>query len=157
MISAILRAVGGQFVDSLLGKVTGVFESYFKKEVSLAELRTQLLKALLETAAEIEKAHAEALAKTYASFMQAVVQSKLMQVVWGTVVISQTLVLLWHQIGIPALCFYVGNKACYPSSGTTVEWAYLLVVGLCGLGPVMLRSGHGAGGVGAQLKSLIGK
>jgi len=63
--------------------------------------------------------------------MQAMVQSKLMQVVWDSVVISQTLVLLWHQIGIPALCYHVGNKACYPSSGTTVEWAYLLVAGLC--------------------------
>ena len=157
MISAILRAVGGQFVDTLLSKVTGIFESYFKKEISLTELRTQLQRALLETAAEIEKAHSEALARTYASFMQAVAQSKLMQVVWGSVVISQTLVLLWHQIGIPALCYHVGNKACYPSSGTTVEWAYLLVAALCGLGPAMLRSGPGAGGVATQLKSVIGK
>jgi len=71
--------------------------------------------------------------------MQAMVQSKLMQVVWDSVVISQTLVLLWHQIGIPALCYHVGNKACYPSSGTTVEWAYLLVA-VC----VRAGSGHAA-------------
>src|SRR5690606_5411041 len=112
-----------------------------------------LLEALLATFAEIEKAHADALAKTYASFMQAMAQSKLMQTVWGAVVISQLFVLLWHQAGIPALVYLTG--AGYPSSGTTVEWAYLLLAGCLGMGPVVLRSGPGAGNIGAQLKSLI--
>lgn len=155
MFSAIFSAIGGQFVDSLLGKVTGVFEKHFQKQISMEELRTQLLQAMLETVAEIEKAHADALAKTYASFMQVMAQSRLMQAVWGAVVISQLVVLVWHQVGIPALVYLTGDK--YPASGSTVEWAYLLIAGCLGMGPVVLRNGPGAGDIAGRIKSLIGK
>lgn len=155
MFSAIFSAIGGKFVDSLLGKVTGVFEKYFQKQVSMEELRTQLLQAVLETVAEIEKSHADALAKTYASFMQAMAQSRLMQAVWGSVVLSQLFVLVWHQMGIPLLVYITGEK--FPSSGTTVEWAYLLLAGCLGMGPVVLRNGPGAGDIAWRIKSLIGK
>lgn len=158
MLAAIASALGGQIVDGLLGRITGLFESYFKKQISMEELRAGMMKALLETFAEVEKYHADALAKTYASFMQAMVQSKLMQCVWAAVVISQLIVLVWHQAGIPALCYSVGKMNCYPSSGSTVEWSYALIAACLGMGPVILRTGPAAGGnLLDKLKATIGK
>lgn len=103
----------------------------------------------------MEKAHADALAKTYASFMQAMVQGRLMQAVWASVAVSQLLVLLWHQVGIPFVVF-MKWATVYPPSGSTVEWAYLLLAFCLGAGPVVLRSGPGAMPVD-KLKSLISK
>ncbi|MGY3605654.1 MULTISPECIES: hypothetical protein [unclassified Bradyrhizobium] len=143
MLSAIASALGGQIVDSLLGKITGVFQAYFNKQITEAQLRAQLQTALVETFGEIEKAHADALAKTYASFMDAAKTSPLLQRVWAIATLSQLFVLLWHQFAIPFIVF-MGLTTRYPSSGTTVEWAYLLVGALLGLGPLVLRNGPGA-------------
>ena len=154
MLSAIASALGGQIVDSLLGKITGVFDSYFKKEISVEELRTRVRQALLDTFAEVEKAHADALAKTYASFMQTLAQSRLMQVVWSAVVISQLFVLTWYQFVVPALVTW-GWVNRYASAGTTVEWAYLVIVACLGMGPVVLRSGPGAGTLADKLRGLV--
>ncbi|MGY3607687.1 MULTISPECIES: hypothetical protein [unclassified Bradyrhizobium] len=143
MLSAIASALGGQIIDSLLGKITGVFQAYFNKQITQAQLRAQLLTALVETFGEIEKAHADVLAKTYASFMDAAKTSPLLQRVWAIATLSQLFVLVWHQFVIPFIVF-MGLTARYPSSGTTVEWAYLLVGALLGLGPLVLRNGPGA-------------
>ena len=150
MLGSIIGALGGNIVDSLLGKITGVFESYFKKEISMEELRTKVLQSLLSTFAEVEKAHADSIAKTFDSFMRAAAQSKIMQVVWASVAISQLLVLLWHQVGIPALV--------YSSSGATVDWAYALLMFCLGGGAVALRMGPASSsGIVDQLKGLIAK
>ena len=155
MLSAIFSAVGVNLVDSILGKVTGAFESYFKKQISIEELKTRVRQAMLEAFVEVEKSHAEALAKTYDAFMQAMQKSRLIQVTWAAVVLSQLVVLIWHQAGIPALCFFLDNKACYPSSGATVEWAYLLLAGCLGMAPVVLRSGPGAGSIADKIRGLV--
>jgi hypothetical protein len=156
MLSAIFSAVGGQIVDSLLGKITGLFESYFKKEISIEELRTRLSQSLLETFAEVEKAQADALAKTYASFMDALQKSKLMQCVWASVVLSQLFVLFWYQWIVPALVTWK-FVTHYASAGATVEWAYLLLAACLGMGPVVLRSGPAAGNLAGTLKSMVGR
>jgi hypothetical protein len=54
-----------------------------------------------------------------------------MQPVWASVVLSQTGVLCAYQLGFVP-----------PAQG--IEWAYALLAGLCGLGPVVLRHGPGA-------------
>jgi len=156
MLGSIIGALGGNIVDSLLGKITGVFESYFKKEISMEELRTKVLQSLLSTFSEIEKAHADSIAKTFDSFMRAAAQSKIMQVVWASVAISQLLVLLWHQVGIPAFVYFAAVK--YPSSGATVDWAYALLMFCLGGGAVALRMGSASSsGIVDQLKGLIAK
>lgn len=160
MLSALFSAVGGQIVDKLLGRVTGLFEGYLNKQVSMEELRAGVLKALLEVIGEVEKAQADALARTYASFADALKTSRLLQVMWAVVLGSQVLVLVWHQLGIPALVAVVrwsGHPAwSYPGSGTTSEWAYLLIGGLVGLGPMVLNAGPGAIPLD-RIKSLIGR
>ncbi|RZN01679.1 hypothetical protein CWO91_32995 [Bradyrhizobium genosp. SA-3] len=78
-----------------------------------------------------------------------------MQKVWGFAIISQLLVLLWHQVGIPAIVA-LGVITRYPSSGTTVEWAYLLVGALMGLGP-MVRAGPRADRSPIGSSRILGK
>lgn len=156
MFSAIFSAVGGKLVESLLANVRGIFKDFFDKKISEEELRVKLNEAVLRTFSEIEVSHAETLAKTYDSFMKAMSKSPLMKVVWASVTISQLLVLLWHQVGIPFIVFMKWSQS-YPSSGSTVEWAYALVAACVGLGPVVLRTGPGAGSLASTLKGLIKK
>lgn len=155
MLGAIFSAVGGQIIDGLLGRITGVFEAYFKKQISLEELKSRVSLAMLQTFSDVEKAHAESLSKTYESFQQTLRQSPLMQQVWVIVVLTQLVVLLWHQMGIPALVYFTGEK--YPSSGSTVEWAYALIGFMFGAGAMLLRVGPGAGTLKDKLKSLVGR
>jgi hypothetical protein len=154
MLATIFSAVGAQIIDSLLGKITGLFEAYFKKQVSMEELRTGLARAMLETFAEVEKAHADLIAKTFESFQQTLRQSVLMQRMWAWVVATQLAVLLWHQVGIPAFVHITGDG--YPSSGSTVEWAYALIGFLFGAGAMMLRAGPGSPwSLKEQIKGLV--
>lgn len=154
MLSLILSTVGGAFFDKLFGNMRGAFEAYLNKQISLEELRAKMVVASLETAKEVEKSHADALAKTYASFMENMVKSRLLKVVWATVTLSQLCVLLWHQAGIPALVYF--GHGPYPSSGSTVEWAYALLGGCIGLGPIVLRAGPGSVNTD-KLKAMISK
>lgn len=154
MLTAIASAIAGPLIDRLVSPFTDLFKSYLNKEISADQLRSEMVKAMLAAFAQVETAEADALAKTYASFMQAATQSLLLQVVWASVTISQLLVLLWHQVGIPALVYWTGEH--YPSSGSTVEWAYALIAACLGLGPIALRTGPGAPNIAAW-KSLIAK
>lgn len=138
-------------VNSVLTPFLGLAESYFKKEISLAELKTKMGEALLASFTSVEKSQTESLTSTMNTFTTTMGQNKLMQYVWGFVVISQTLVLVWHQVGIPAVVRIcraglavqsaAWNACSYPSSGSSVEWSYLLITGLCGAGVALLRAG----------------
>ncbi|MFL9829068.1 hypothetical protein, partial [Rhodoplanes sp. SY1] len=112
--------------------------------------------ALLATFRAVEVEAYQTLAKTYATMMDAATKSPLVRAVWAAVTLSQLAVLLWHQVGIPALVYVTGER--YPSSGTTVDWAYALVFGCLGLGPMVMRSGPtGPGGLADTLKRAIGR
>jgi hypothetical protein len=154
MLAAIASALGGQIIDSLLGKIMGTLQAYFNKQISIEELRAKMVIALTETFAEVEKAHADALAKTYASFMDAMKTSKLMQIMWAWTVGTQLFILVWSQFFVPLLFAY----SILPSwkAGTTGDWAYLLLGSCLGMGPLVLRSGPGALSVD-KLKALISK
>lgn len=160
MLSAIFSSLGGAVIDKFFGNALKAFELYNNKTISMEELKVRLQTALVSAVKDVEVAHAEALAKTYASFMEAMVKSKLMQVVWASVTISQLLVLLWHQVGIPWFVLLMRQTVPdwrYPSSGSTVEWAYLLLSACIGFGPVVMRAGPGAGNLTDRMKSLVGK
>ena len=153
MLAAIFKALGGSFVEKLIDNATGLFDKYLQKQITKDQLQAQLLSLMVTTAGEVEKAHADSIAKTYASFMTAATQSPPMMRAWSIVVYSQLAVLLWHQVGIPAVVFF-GYK--YPSSGTTVDWAYALLAGMLGLGAVALRAGPAKFDMD-KLKSLIAR
>jgi hypothetical protein len=69
------------------------------------------------------------------------VGSRLVRWVWAMVVLSQLGVLIAHQTGVIA-------------ASTSIEWAYLLIGGLCGLGPLILRHGPGVLPLDAMSKAV---
>ena len=109
----------------------------------------------MSSAVDIEKSHAEAITAGFHDFMEAAQKSKLMQAVWASVALSQLFVLLWHQLAIPFIAFHYGVH--YPPSGSTVDWAYALVMFCMGGGAIALRMGPGSTSVIDQLKSLIAR
>jgi hypothetical protein len=116
--------------DMFIGRAADAFKAYVNKEISIEEFRSRISIALAQSITEVEKAHADSLSKTYASFMQAATQSLLFRVVWSVVVLAETSVLVSYQYGlVPA--------------APGIEWAYALVAGLLGLGSVTLRAGPG--------------
>lgn len=125
----------------LIGKLADAFAAYENKQITLAELNAKVQEALISAFAEVQKSQSTALAQTFASFMDGAKNSKLMRTVWAIVVLSQLGVLLWHQVGIPAVVDMTGRS--YPGSGATIEWAYLLIAACLGFGPVVLNRGPG--------------
>jgi hypothetical protein len=139
LLTSIGGIIAGTLVDKIIGPVTGIVTSYLNKKISEEEMRAKMVEQVLEAIQTIEVTHAQELTKTYSAFMTAATQSRLIRWTWATVTLSQLIVLLWHQLGIPALVYF--TQVPYPSSGSTVEWAYALLGGLVGLGVTMLRKG----------------
>ena len=155
MLSAIASAIAGPLVDKIIGHGADLFKSYLNKQISVEELRTSLIKIVIESFAEYEKSHAEALTKTYESFQQTLRASPDMVRMFKVVIYSQTFVLFWSQWIVP-MAHWLGYQGAW-RAGTTAEWAYLLIGGLCGAAPMLLRAGPAAGDIGGSLKRLIGK
>ena len=155
MLSTIIASLGGAIVDKFFGAARDIFHDYTTQKISEAECRMRLLSALADAAKAVEVAHADALAKTYASFMDAMKTSLLMQRMWALTVGSQLFILFWSQFCVPLLFAY----GMLPNwkAGTSAEWAYLLIVACLGMGPVVLRSGPGAGNIADRLKALVSK
>lgn len=158
-MSALIAAAGGLLlrlaplvVGALRPKLGDLIDQFETRQITREQLDARLDEAALEAFTEVEVKHADVLGKTYAEFMQAAQRSLMMRVVWASVTFSQLLVLLWHQVGISALVYFGGRS--WPSSGSTVEWAYLLVAFCLGAGPIVLRSGPGAAGVVENIKNL---
>lgn len=154
MLTGIISAIGGAFIDKFFGAAKDIFHDYTQGKISEAECRTRLLSALLDAAKAVEVSHSETLAKTYATFMDAMKTSKLMQIMWACTVGTQLFVLVWHQLAIPFIAFAFSVR--YPSSGETVNWAYLLLGACLGMGPLVLRNGPGAMNTD-KMKALISK
>lgn len=134
----------------LIGKLADAFTAYEKKQISLAELNARVSQALMECFSEVMRSQSDALAKTFASFGEVMKNSRLVRMVWAIVVLSQVCVLVFQQVGVPAIVYFGGGT--WPSAGATIDWAYLLIVGLCGLGPVVLNAGPGKVNIDALKK-----
>lgn len=143
----------GTLLDKIIAPFTECFKAYEQKQISEAELRAKVSEILINSFASVEQTHAQELTKTYTAFLASMDKSALLRVVWASTTISQLLVLLWHQVGIPAIVA-AGLIDRYPSSGSTVEWSYALLGACLGLGPLVLRTGPGASPL-SNLKSLM--
>jgi len=156
MFSAIISSLGGVFINKFIDGALQAFTAYQNKQISMEELRTKLLSLMVGAAKDIEVSHADALTKTYASFMDAMKTSKVIQYGWATALYSQLFVLFWSQWMVPMLFAY-GLLGIGWRAGTSAEWAYLIVIGLLGMAPVVLRSGPGAGNLTDRLKAMVSK
>lgn len=125
----------------LIGKLSDAFVAYENKQISLAELNAKVRQALMECFTEVMKSQSDALSKTFATFGDVMKNSRLVRWVWAIITLSQLGVLLWVQVAVPWLVWMYGKS--FPSAGVTIEWAYLLIVLLCGGGPVVLNAGPG--------------
>lgn len=160
ILSAIFGFIGGPLIDKLVGPLTDLFKAYLNKQITEAQLREKIQELLLSSVKEIEITHANVLAETYKTFWTAADTDKtnLMKIMWAAALGSQIFVLFWSQWVVPMLFAYgyLGDKGWH--AGTTAEWAYLVVLGLLGMGPSVLRAGPAAGtGIVGMLKSLIGR
>lgn len=142
MLSTILTSIGGAFIGQFFDAAKDIFHDYEQGKISAEECKTRLLSALLDTAKAIEVSHSETLAKTYATFMDAMKTNPLLQRMWAWTVGTQLFVLVWSQFFVPLLFAY-GLLTSW-KAGTTGEWAYLLLGACLGLGPLVLRNGPGA-------------
>lgn len=160
MLALIFSKIGMSLISGVLDKFVAAFTAYENKQISIEQLKDQLYASMLDAIKDVEIAQADALTKTYASFMDTMKTSALMQRVWACAAISQLVVLVYHQLGIPAIVMFVRYYSenahwNYPSSGTTVEWAYVLLGSLMGMAPMCLNSGLGAGSLIERVKAVI--
>lgn len=155
MLAAILSSVGGAFISKFFDSAKDIFHDYQQGKITAEECKTRLLTALLESAKAIEISHSETLAKTYASFMDALKVTPILQRMWAWTVGTQLFILVWSQFFVPLLFAY----QILPSwkAGTTGEWAYLLLGACLGMGPLVLRNGPGAGSIADKLKAAVSK
>ena len=155
MLAAIFSQVGMAMINSIIGGALDAFKAYESKQISIEELKDKLYGLMVAAARDVEIAHADALTKTYATFMDAAKGNRLMASMWAAAVGSQIFVLFWSQFCVPLLYAY-GYLPNW-KAGTSADWAYLLVGALLGLGPMVLRAGPSAGNVTDKLKAMISK
>lgn len=152
MIGGIIGSIVSSVANNAIAEVGKAFQAYQQKQISVAELEAKVKLAQTDAFTEIQKSGDEAIARTYASFMGAVGQSKTLQIMFCIALGSQIFVLFWSQWVVP-MAHWLGYAGAW-RAGTSAEWAYLLVGALCGLGPMVLRSGPGAGNIADQIKSI---
>lgn len=133
MLAALLPALIPQFFKAALD----AFTAYQNKQITLAQLEAQLGTVWLREATKWEEANTEMVARTFATFGQMLMSSKIVQRCYAFVVITQTCVLIWVQVGIPYLVWKYGGT--FPSPGATIDWAYALLVLLLGGGIAAMR------------------
>jgi hypothetical protein len=162
MLSTIMSLFGGQIIEKMFGTITDIISKWQQKQISDIEAKQAIVLALVNAVKDIEVTYAQELTKTYTVFMGVVERNNLVATVWAITSISQLIVLLWHQVGIPWLVYayrmwWGVPDFKYPSSGTTVDWAYALLGGLLGLGALALKNTAGAGTLTDRIKGLVGK
>jgi len=158
MIAGIISSIATGLAGPLINKVGDAFIAYQNKEISKAELQAKVEQALIASASEVERSGDDAVTKTFESLQQTMRVSPGLTRAYMTVLYSQLFVLVWHQFGIPFYLHFIADAGTrYPSSGSTTEWAYLLVGALCGAAPILLRSGSGAGNFTERVKRMIGR
>jgi hypothetical protein len=133
VISTIVGWVTGGLVD----KVLEVYRLHKQGKISEAEFESRVQIAAQETAAKVEASWAEASASIARATQATLKASPLLQRAWAVTIFLQLVVLTFYQIGAPAYLVITGTA--WPSPGATVEWAYLLLGGMLGFGPLVFR------------------
>lgn len=159
ILEMIVGQLGGTIVEKMFGSLVKIADSYNKREISETDAKKQMVVTLIGASKEVEVEHSRDLTATYKTFWDAANNDKtnLMKAMWAAALGSQIFVLFWSQWCVPMLFAYgyLGSNGWH--AGTSAEWAYLIVIALLGMGPVVLRSGPGSGDYVDKLKSVVGK
>ena len=142
-------------LPSLVPALSGIIDKYQTGQITKDQLQSEISKALLDAFTSVEATDVEGISKTFSDFIAAADHNPRISRTWATVVYIQLAVLVWFQVGIPAIVYFYGKP--WPSSGNTAEWSYGLLLLTLGGGAAMLRVGPTSGaGIIAKLKSLVG-
>lgn len=139
LVSWFTGKLGKALVGSAVDGVVGAVKQYIGKEITKEELETRLQETLAQSAATVEIAHADAVAKTYASFTSTWKDVPIAVKVWAVVTLSMLFVILWHAFAIPLLVWQFGGS--FPSSGNLADYAYGILVLCIGGGAYALKGG----------------
>lgn len=131
--AAIIKILTG----GLLDKITGLADSYMKGQITRAQFDAEVKIEAGKAGVEIEQAWAKASTEQYESIQKTLRASVILQRAYAVVMISQLFVLVWYQIGAPAFLLVTGTA--WPSPGTTIDWAYLLLAITIGGGSLVSR------------------
>jgi hypothetical protein len=131
------KIVADILTGGLIDKITGLADSYMKGQVTKAQFDAQVKIEAGKAGVEIEQAWAKASTEQYESIQKTLRTSVILQRAYAVVMISQLFVLVWYQIGAPA--FLLATGTAWPSPGTTIDWAYLLLAITIGGGSLVSR------------------
>ena len=133
---------GGSFMSS----VDNIIDAVAKNEMSASEAKAKTAQAWAGAWAEAEKQYAKSSEKAFGHAQETIrssfeAQSWLARNAWAFVVISQTLVLLWYQVGLPWVVWLfdipLTGPGSIPRTGDgLLQWAYALVAGALGIGVI---------------------
>lgn len=156
MLAAAMRLIAPKLIGLVAGPIVDVVKLFIQKKIDMAQLQTQLAGILIDNVTKVEVANADALTKTYQTFMSAAQQTPGMLYAWCAVLYSQLFVLLWHQFFLPFIVFmqWAPTGSAWRSD-TTADWGYLLVAGCIGLAPAVFRGGGTGSGWLDSLRALV--
>ena len=126
---AAFKAITGSLGDKLLelyklrqdGKIT---QAEYDRDVAIAKEDTQV--KLQETAA-----------KMLESVQQTIRSSPVIQRAYAVVMFMQLFILVWYQFGVSAFKLATGVE--WPAPVASIEWAYLLIAAMIGVGPLVYK------------------
>lgn len=121
----------------LLDKLVEIYKLRQDGKISEAEFESRKAIAVQENAARIEQAWAETAKSAVTATQATLAASPILQRAWAATLFLQVFVLFWYQLGAP--CFTVITGVRWPDPGVSLEWAYLLIAGMIGAGPLVLR------------------
>jgi hypothetical protein len=124
-------------VGSLLNQGMDLFKQYQQGQITREQLQNNLQAIIAQEITKQEQARFDALKANYSSFVQLALGSRVVQVAYAYTVITQATVLVFAQVGIPAIVWFYGGT--WPSSGATLDWGYLLLAGMLGLGALAYK------------------
>lgn len=155
MLEVIAAKLGGAVLSSMFGglldTVRGILKDYQDRKISEVEADAQIKEAFASAQAAIEAAWAKAAGEIYAAAQETIrasftAPSWFTRNAWAFVLISQTLVLLWYQVGIPMVtwAFSLAPGSIPRTGDDLLMWAYFLVAAALGIG-VAYRNGNPLG------------
>lgn len=144
--AAVFSGVAKDVIGGAFDKGIQLYQAYLNKEISKEQYEAEKTKYIQEATATMYQAYADAAARVFEAAQETLrasftAPSWLTRNTWAFVVVSQTLVLLWYQIGI-TFYIYITNipltgPGSFPRTGDELlKWAYAVIVAALGVGVI---------------------